>query len=133
MSATDFFDTNVLLYLQSPDVAKSERAEDLLADRGTISIQVLDEFASVATRKFRMPMSAVRETLAIIRRICTVKAADIATHELGLDIAECYKYSVFDSMLLAAAIQARCKTFYTEDLQHGQKIEGLTIYNPFRP
>ncbi len=131
MSETDFFDTNVLLNLLSPDVTKSERAEDLLADRGTVSIQVLDEFASVATRKFRMSMKGVRDTLGIVRRICTVEVADIETHELGLDIAERYKLSVYDSMLLAAAIKAKCTTFYSEDLQNGFKLDGLTIRNPF--
>ncbi|HEY0281880.1 MAG TPA: PIN domain-containing protein [Rhizomicrobium sp.] len=131
MSAADFFDTNVLLYLVSPDSAKADRVEALLAQRGTISIQVLDEFASVATRKFGKKLSEVREVLSLIRLVCEVKAANIETHDLGLDIAERCKFSVYDSMLLAAAIQARCSTFYTEDLQHGRKLEGLTIRNPF--
>jgi predicted nucleic acid-binding protein len=133
MSATDFFDSNVLLYLLSPEPAKANLVEALLPDGGSISIQVLDEFASVATRKFGRSMSETRRLLSSIRSVCDVVAADIETHELGLDIAERYKFSVYDSMLVAAAIQARCTTFFTEDLHHGQKIGGLTIRNPFRP
>ena len=133
MSATDFFDSNVLLYLASPDAAKADRAEELIAGGGVVSIQVLDEFASVASRKFGMSMAEVREMLSTIRAVCTIKAADIETHELGLNIAERFNFSIYDSMLVAAALRAGCKVFYTEDLQHGQKTEGLTIENPFAP
>ncbi|MGH6870586.1 MAG: PIN domain-containing protein [Rhizomicrobium sp.] len=133
MSATDFFDSNVLLYIASGDAAKARRAEDLLSGGGTVSVQVLDEFASVALRKFAMTMVEIREVLTAIRRVCTVRAADLATHDLGLDIAERYKFSVYDSMLVAAALKAGCRTFWTEDLQHGQKVAGITVQNPFRP
>jgi predicted nucleic acid-binding protein len=133
MSATDFFDSNVLLYLISPDATKAGRAEDLVADGGIISVQVLNEFASVASSKFHMAMSDIRAVLGGIRSACDVVPTDTTTHELGLDIAERYKFSIYDSMLLAAAQQARCTTFFTEDLHHGQKIGGLTIRDPFRP
>jgi len=133
MSATDFFDSNVLLYLLSASVTKADAAEKLLVGGGTISVQVLNEFAAVATGKFGMPMSTLRRTLTEIRDACTVAPTGLATHDLGLDIAERYKFSIYDSMLLAAAQQAGCTTFFTEDLHHGQKIGGLTIRNPFRP
>ncbi len=133
MSATDFFDSNVLLYLVSEEPGKADLAERLLAEGGTISVQVLDEFASVASRKFRKPMRDIRTVLNAIRSFCIVKAAGIETHELGLDIAERYKYSVYDSMLVAAALKAGCTTFYSEDLHNGQKIGGLMVRNPFNP
>jgi predicted nucleic acid-binding protein len=132
MSRTDFFDSNVLLYLLSTSADKADAAEKLLVGGGTISVQVLNEYAAVATGKFRMPMSTVRRTLTEIRDACVVVPTDIITHERGLDIAERYKFSIYDSMLLAAAQQARCTTFFTEDLHHGQKIGGLTIRDPFR-
>jgi predicted nucleic acid-binding protein len=132
MSKADFFDSNVLLYLATAEVEKGARAATLLEDGGTISVQVLDEFAAVALRKLGRSMRDVRQALDRIRSVCSVVVADTTTHELGLDIAERYKFSVYDSMLLAAAQQARCTTFFTEDLQHGQKIGGLTIRNPFR-
>ncbi len=132
MSAADFIDSNVLIYLVSNDAAKAVRAADLLADGGTISIQVLNEFASVALRKLGRTMRETREALAGIRTVCTDVPTNLETHERGLEIAERYKFSVYDSMLVAAALQAGCRTFHTEDLHHGQKIESLTIRNPFR-
>ena len=133
MSGDAFFDTNVLLYLLSPNSAKADRAEEIIALRGVISVQVLNEFANVASRKFGANFVKVRDQLSAIREVCTVVPLDVETHELGLDIAERYKFSVYDSMLVAAAQRAGCNTFFTEDLQHGQKIGPLTVRNPFRP
>lgn len=69
----DFFDTNIILYLLSGDAAKADRAEDLLAQGGTISTQVLNEFASVAARKLRMPWHDIREGLQQVRSVCKVE------------------------------------------------------------
>jgi predicted nucleic acid-binding protein len=132
MSADDFFDSNVLLYLVSPEPSKAARAEALVDTGGMVSIQVLAEVANVARRKFQMTFQEIRELLLGIRLACSVHTPDLATHELGLDIAERYRFSIYDSMLLASALEAGCRTFYSEDLHHGQPIEGLTIRNPFR-
>jgi len=131
MSAADFFDTNVLLYLLSAEPAKADRAEELLATGGLVSVQVLNEFAAAATRKLAMQIAEVRVILSIIRSICTVRPLDVETHELGLDLAERYRYSIYDCLIIAAAIRAGCSTLYSEDLQHGQRIDQLTIVNPF--
>ena len=132
MSADDFFDSNVLLYLVSPEPSKAARAEALVDTGGTVSIQVLAEVANVARRKFQMTFQEIRELLLGIRLACSVHTPDIRTHELGLDLAERYRFSIYDSMLLASALEAGCRIFYSEDLHHGQRIEGLTIRNPFR-
>lgn len=132
MSARDFFDSNVLLYLVSDQPAKSRRAAELLANGGTVSVQVLDEFASVGQHKLGRTMLETRAALSDIRLVCAVRVADLRTHDHGLDIAGRYRFSIYDSMLLAAALEADCRTFYSEDLQHGQRIEGLTIRDPFR-
>lgn len=132
MSATDaFFDTNVLLYLLSDDSAKADRAEELLASGGRVSVQVLNEFASVATRKLAMSMSEVRDILSTVRSVCAVMPLDVETHDLGLDLAERYRFSVYDALIVAAASRAGCTVVYSEDFQDGQAIEGLTIRNPF--
>lgn len=131
MSAADFFDSNILLYIVSNDLPKRRRAGELLAEGGTVSVQVLNEFASVATRKYGRSMDETREKLSDIRLVCSVHVADVHTHEHGLDIAERYRFSIYDSMLLASALEAGCRTFYSEDLHHGQRVEGLTIRNPF--
>ena len=130
-AAEPFFDTNVLLYLLSEEAGRADRAEGLLAAGGVISVQVLNEFASVASRKIGLSFSQIRELLATIRTACTVKPVDIATHEQGIALAERYRYSVYDSLILAAALQAGCHVLYSEDLHDGQRINGLTIRNPF--
>lgn len=129
--ADSFFDTNVLLYLLSGNDAKAERAQSLLEQGGVISVQVLNEFASVALGKKAVDFREVREILSVLRAVCDVKALDVATHELGLDVAQRYRFSVYDSMIIAAALKAGCAVLYTEDLSAGQSIESLTICDPF--
>jgi predicted nucleic acid-binding protein len=132
MSAAEiFFDTNVLLYLLSAEATKADRAEQLLSGRGVISVQVLNEFAAVAAGKFAMEIAEIRAVLVAIRAACDVKPLDVETHDLGLEIAERSRYSIYDSMLLAAATRAGCSIFYSEDLRHGQAIDRLRIVNPF--
>jgi predicted nucleic acid-binding protein len=133
MSAADsFFDTSVLLYLLSKDSAKADRVEQLLEAGGTISVQVLNEFAAVALRKIKMPLNDIREILDTIRTVCKVEPVTLATHDLGLSINERYGFSLYDSMLVSAALIANMKDLYSEDLQHGQIIDNrLRILNPF--
>jgi predicted nucleic acid-binding protein len=132
MPAADaFFDTNILLYLLSSDDRKADRAEMLLGGGGVISVQVLNEFASVATRKLSMSVSEVREVLSTLRTLCDILPLSIENHDLALDFAERFHLSIFDALIVASAVIAKCGTLYSEDMQHGQKIEGTTIRNPF--
>ena len=133
MSAVDaFFDTSVLLYLLSEDSGKADRVEELLAEHGTVSVQVLNEFAAVAMRKLKMPLRDVREILDTIRAVCGVEPITLATHERGLAINERYGFSLYDSMIVASALIVDVKVLYTEDLQHGQVIDGqLRVVDPF--
>lgn len=128
-----FFDTNILLYLLSADSDKAERAETLLSERGTISVQVLNEFAAVAARKLGLSYPEIREILGPIRAVCAVEPITLEAHDLGLQIAERYGFSIYDSLIVAAALLADCRKLYSEDLQDGQVIEGtLSIQNPFK-
>ena len=129
--ADSFFDTNVLLYLLSKDATKADRSEALLASGGVVSVQVLNKFASVASRKLAMTIAEIREILSTIRAACAVMPLDIETHDLGLDIAERHRFSIYDALIVAAAVRAGCAILYTEDLQQGQVIEKLQIRNPF--
>ena len=133
MSETDaFFDTNVLLYLLSGDASRVDRAEALVAAGGMISVEVLNEFASVASRKLGMSWPEIREVLETIRSVCPVEPLGLETHDLGLALAEHYGFSIYERKILAAAQLAGCRVVFTEDLQHGQVInEGLEIINPF--
>jgi predicted nucleic acid-binding protein len=127
-----FFDTNVLLYLLSGDTAKADRAEELIANGGVISVQVLNEFAAVASRKLGMSWGEIRDVLGPIRAVCEVEAITLDAHDRGLGIAERYGFSFYDATVVASALLAGCKTLYSEDLQDGQVIDKqLTISNPF--
>lgn len=127
-----FFDINILLYLFSGDSDKADRAEALLAQGGLISVQVLNEFASVASRKLGLSYPEIRDVLKIIRRVCKIESITLETHELGLQVAERHGFSVYDSLIIAAALIAECETLYSEDVQSGQVINGrLVIKNPF--
>ena len=129
----DFFDTNVVLYLLSADTTKADRAEELLAIGGTISVQVLNEFVAVASRKLNMSWTEIREVLAQVRAVCAVESVTIETHERALRIAERYGISIYDALIVSAALLANCKTLHSEDMQDGQVIERqLTIRNPFK-
>jgi len=133
MSGTDaFYDTNVLLYLLSGDASKADRAEALVAAGGIISVQVLNEFASVASRKLGMSWPEIREVLEAIRAVCRVEPLGLETYDLGLAFAERYGFSIYDGAILASAQLADCRVVFTEDLQHGQVIdERLKLINPF--
>jgi predicted nucleic acid-binding protein len=132
-AAERFFDTNILLYLLSADEAKADRAEAELSSGGVVSVQVLNEFASVASRKLGMSFEEIREALTAIRAVCKLVPIDEATHDRGLQIAEKYGLSVYDSMIVAAALLAGCKTLLSEDMQDGQTFDGgLRLRNPFR-
>ena len=133
MSGTEaFFDTNVLLYLLSGDASKADRAENLVAAGGVISVQVLNEFASVASRKLGMSWAEIREVLETVRAVCRVEPISLETHDRGLALSERYGFSIYDSMILASALLAGCDALFTEDLQDGQSVDGkLTVRNPF--
>ena len=133
MSGGDaFFDTNVIVYLLSADTAKADRAEDLVAQGGVISVQVLNEFVAVASRKLRMPWSDIHEALNPLRAVCEVVPISIETHDRALHVAERHGLSIYDALIVSAALLAGCRTLYSEDMQDGQVIdEQLTIRNPF--
>jgi len=127
-----FFDTNVLICLASSDAAKAETAEALLAEGGTISVQVLNEITNVARRKMRLSWPETHDFLTNIRAFLMVQPVTVATHEAGIEIAGHYRLSVYDSMIVASALQTECETLWSEDMQDGMMLEGrLRIVNPF--
>jgi len=132
MTDKAFLDTNILLYLLSADPIKARKAEDIIASGSTISVQVLNEFASVASRKLQMPFEEIQEILTQIRTICAVEPITIDTHDCGIQLAMQYRLSIYDAMIVAAALLAGCTTLYSEDMQHGQIIDNqFIIRNPF--
>lgn len=127
-----FLDTNVLIYLASRDVVRADRLEALLAEGGTISVQVLNEIANVMRRKMRLSWRETTDFLGLIRALLTVVSLTTDTHELGLWLAERYQLSIYDAQIVAAARLAGCDTLWSEDMQDGLVVEkALIIRNPF--
>ena len=137
--SVDFIDSNVLIYLldqDSPQKRTTARrlVEDvLLSGEGRISFQVIQETLSVITRKFVRQVTTddarqfLDEVLVPLWRVMPTQRL----YERSLDIQARYRYSFYDSLIIAAALSAGCERLLSEDLQHGQRIEGLTIENPF--
>jgi len=134
MSDKAFFDTNVFVYAIIQDDPRSDHAEELIAQGGTVSVQVLSEFAAVARRKTKMPWVEIRRALDGIKALCPDPLPiTLDTHQDALAIAERYGYRIYDALIVASALEARCTILYSEDMQDGQVIEKrLTIRNPFR-
>ncbi len=132
MNERAFIDSNVVLYLLSSDTAKADRAETVLAEGGIISVQVLNEVANVTQRKLGMSWAETDELLRTVRAVCAVEPVTLQTHELGCELAQRCKLSVYDAMIVAAAVQAGCERLFSEDMQHGLRVDGrLAICNPF--
>jgi predicted nucleic acid-binding protein len=122
------------VYAIVQDDPRSQQAEDLIAEGGTVSVQVLNEFAAVVRRKAKMPWDEVRFAIENIRTLCpNPLPITTDTHQEALAIAEKYGYRIYDALIVASALEARCTILYSEDLQGGQVIDNtLTIRNPFR-
>ncbi|TRD15372.1 PIN domain-containing protein [Palleronia caenipelagi] len=130
MSA-EFADTNVVLYLLD-DGPKADRAEEILARRPRISVQVLNEALVNCRRKAGLSWAEAGTFLGGIEALCTVETLTGQTHRVGRALAERYQLSVYDAMICAAAVLAGCDTLWSEDMQDGLLIEDqLHIVNPF--
>ncbi|MBN8901509.1 MAG: VapC toxin family PIN domain ribonuclease [Rhodospirillales bacterium 69-11] len=128
-----FIDTNVLVYLASGDRMKADRAEQIAASGGTISVQVLNELANVSRRKMGLSWPETHAFLSTVRALLAVEPMTRDNHDLGLTIAERYSLSIYDAMIAASALQADCDTLWSEDMHDGLVIENrLRISNPFR-
>jgi predicted nucleic acid-binding protein len=128
----NFFDSNVLLYATSLDRIKADRVWVLLDSGGTISVQVLNEIAHVALKKFRMSWADTKSFLSTIRDLLKVEPLAADTHATGLGLAERYGFAIYDSMIVAAALAAGCDTLWSEDMHDGLIVEKrLRIVNPF--
>ena len=126
-----FLDTNVLVYLLSSEPSRAARARELLVGGGVISVQVLNEFALVARRKYAMDWDDLEGILDGFRTRFQVESLTLATQARAMQLARRYQLRIYDATILASAELAGCETLYSEDMQHGQAVAGLTIRNPF--
>jgi predicted nucleic acid-binding protein len=139
MSGGDFIDSNVFVYLVDPEhPAKRRRAEELISGAvesgsASISFQVVQETLNVMTRRLQAvvtPDDARRFLEKVLVPLWRIMPSQ-ALYERALEIQARYRYSFYDALIIAAALVAGCRRLYSEDLQHGQRIEGLSIENPF--
>jgi len=139
MNGKAFLDTNILVYtFDDNEPGKRETArrmvESALRDRTVIiSFQVIQEFLNVATRKFTTPLTEADCALylkKVLNPLCEVHSS-IDLYQDALDIQDRWKFGFYDSLILAASLAGDCNVLFTEDLQHGQKVRGITIINPF--
>jgi len=140
MSAKYFLNTNVFVCaLQPVPSAKTQVAIRLISEgldsgNGIVSYQVVQEFFSLAFRKFPQPMSAfeAEEYLNTVFRPLLAVHSSPALFVSALQVYGRHHFSWFDSLIVAAAQEAGCSILYTEDMQHGQRVDDLKIENPFR-
>jgi predicted nucleic acid-binding protein len=126
-----FFDTNILVYAQQPGV-KGDRARALLAGGGKLSVQVLNEFTAVSRRKHAKDWREITEAISdVLTVVDPPLALTLELHTSARVLAEDHRLSFYDALIVTAAIEIGCDTLFSEDMQHGRIIGGLTTVNPF--
>ena len=132
MSSDRFLDTNILVYAHREGDYRTAIARQVLFEGGVVGVQVLNEFASVARAKLGFTWPQVREAIDNILILCpNPRVLGIDTHLHAVGLSHRYGFSIWDGLIVAVAIEAKCSTLLTEDLQQGQVVEGVRIENPF--
>ncbi|HJU24983.1 MAG TPA: PIN domain-containing protein [Casimicrobiaceae bacterium] len=133
MTPRHFFDTNLLVYMISADPEKADRAERLVRAGGHVSVQVLNEFAHVAMRKLHVPPDGIETVMKATVSTCKVHDLTLRDTVNALSLSRHHGFPFYDAVIVASALHAGCTTLWSEDFQHGMKLEGrLTVRNPFR-
>ena len=140
MSGARFFlDTNVFVYaVDGTNPAKAKHAEDLMREavttqKGTVSYQVVQEFFNLALRRFPRPMTvteAEQYLRTVFQPLLPIHSSPILFVE-ALHIQTRYRLPWYDSLIVAAAVEADCSILYSEDFRHGQRFGSMTVKNPF--
>ncbi len=127
-----FFDTNVFLYATEVG-PKSDVARDCLAGGGIISVQILNELVNVLQRKYRRSWLQIADILEPIYTLFgEPRPITLKTHLTAVALSRDHKVSFYDALIVASALETKCTTLCTEDLQDGRKFGDLSIINPFR-
>ena len=137
MSAEDFLDTNILVYMfDDTDARKRQQAEDLVNESltqgsGCISFQVVQETLNVLIRRLGFVAEDSRRALEQVLVPLWQVYPSASLYQDAISIQGRYGFSFYDSLIVAAALEAGCTRLYSEDLQNGQQVQRLTIVNPF--
>jgi predicted nucleic acid-binding protein len=128
-----FLDSNIILYAIGQDKYKKSIAINLLKKDPILSTQVLSEISNIMSGKLHMKLQEIFDILELLIKKSTIKIIDISTIKQALNISKIYRYSYYDSLIIASALENNCNILYTEDMQHSQFIENsLKILNPFK-
>ena len=133
-----FFDTNMLVYCTDTTAPeKLLRARGLVAQsaeegEAVVSTQVLIELFHTLTRKQKMPPGAAK-ALTAAYAAWSVVDSDVTLVEGAMERSIRNRLSIWDAMVIEAALRAGARTLYSEDLTHGQRFDTLTVINPFLP
>ncbi len=136
MSGREFIDTNVLVYADDArDRRKQARARELIRRlmrerRGVLSLQILQEFFAAATRKLGMSSEEAKQRVSLYSRfdVVTLTPADLLA---AIDLHRMHQLSIWDSLVIRAALNGACTVLYTEDMQAGYMIEDVLLTDPF--
>lgn len=126
-------DTNVIIYSHSiEDAGKQTIAKRLLAARPVISGQVLSEYLNVMKRSFSMNKADVMDLCIQTLDRCLIHPVSLSILKTAQQLIHRYDFQIFDSIIVASALDAGCEALYSEDMQHNLKVEDrLSIINPF--
>jgi predicted nucleic acid-binding protein len=130
-----FIDTNVLIYLYSEDEPeKRESSKNIFFRYHCVTnTQVLNELLNIMIKKFKISLPEALEVINEVIGNCEINLIGIYTIKKALAISEKYKYSYYDSLIVASALENKCKLLITEDMQNRQVIDGyLTIMNIYQ-
>jgi predicted nucleic acid-binding protein len=136
MTGPFFVDTNVLVYADDLDAGpKREGAQALLRQivptgEAVFSLEILQEYFSVATRRLGLPPEAARARVEALARL-EVVALRVEDLLGAIDLHRLHSLSIWDALVVRAALVSGCRVLYTEDLQHGRRFEALEVVNPF--
>jgi len=119
------------LYLLSADAAKADRAEAILSMGGVVSVQVLNEVASVYRRKLKMSWEEVDPLLLAVKTACEIMPLTVASHEKAVELSKRFQLSLFDANIVATALLSGLGVLFSEDMHSGLLIDRLLIQNPF--
>lgn len=132
MSNPTAVDTNILIYLHdTSDLRKKGIAENILTENPCISSQVVSEYLNVTRRILKLSKADLVAQCADLLKNCELIHVSQKTLIKASDLIRKYNFQIFDSIIVAAALEANCTILYSEDMQHGLVMGNLTIKNPF--
>ena len=136
MTALSFVDSNILVYTNDRSAsAKRDQAQELIHKllrnkAGALSLQVLQEYFAVATRKLGISAAGARRRVELLNRLDVV-ILGVSDLLAAIDLHRLHGLSIWDTLIVRAALKAGCGVLYSEDLQDGRRFDGLEVVNPF--